>query len=122
MLNDSSVKTAADLITIEKELAQAQSDIEIITAQRDQLRTRTDTVRVELSYAGIAGQVGGIDLSPIHQSIKSIGQTFVSSVAWLISFLVAVLPWLPIIALIGWAAPRGIRYWRARRVRAQATQ
>ena len=50
MLNDASVKTAADLITVEKELAQAQSEIEIITAQRDQLRTRTDTVRVEIYY------------------------------------------------------------------------
>jgi hypothetical protein len=122
MLNDASVKTAADLITIEKELSQAQSEIEIITAQRDQLRTRTDTVRVEIFYSGVAARVGGVDLSPIHQSIKGIGQTLVSSVAWLISFLVAVVPWLPVIALIGWAARRGIRRWKGRKVQAQSVQ
>jgi hypothetical protein len=119
MLNDSTAKTAADLITIEKELAQTQSEIESMTAQRDQLRTRTDTVRVEIYYSGIAGQAGGIDLTPIHQSIKGIGQTFVSSMAWLIWFVVAVVPWLPIIVLISWGTRRGIRRWRARKAQAQ---
>jgi hypothetical protein len=54
MLRDQSVKTAADLITIEKELAQAQSEIEAFAAQRDHLRTRTDMVRIDISYVGAA--------------------------------------------------------------------
>jgi hypothetical protein len=118
MLRDQTVKTAADLITIEKELAQAQGEIETIVAQRDNLRTRTDTVRVDIFYAGAAGQFGGVDLTPIHQAISGIGQTVVSSVSWLISFLAALVPWLPVIAFFWWAARRGIRRWRARRVQA----
>jgi hypothetical protein len=59
MLRDQSVKAAADLITIEKELAQAQGEIEAMTAQRDSLRTRTDTVRINISYTGAAVQFGG---------------------------------------------------------------
>jgi hypothetical protein len=118
MLRDQTVKTAADLITIEKELAQAQGDIETIVAQRDNLRTRTDTVRVDIFYAGAAGQFGGVDLTPIHQAVSGIGQTIVSSVSWLISFLAALVPWLPVIAFLWWATRRGIRRWRAQRAQA----
>jgi hypothetical protein len=118
MLRDQTVKTAADLITIEKELAQAQGEIETIVAQRDNLRTRTDTMRVDIFYAGAAGQFGGVDLTPIHQAISGIGQTVVSSVSWLISFLAALVPWLPVIAFFWWVGRRGIHRWRARRVQA----
>ena len=116
MLRDQSVKTAADLITIEKELAQVQTDIEAITAQRDNLRTRTDMVRIEISYVGAAGQIGGADLTPIYQAVNGISQTAINSVSWLISTLVAVVPWIPVVALIWWAARRGIRRWRSRRL------
>jgi hypothetical protein len=102
MLHDQTVKTAGDLITIEKELAQVQTDIEAVTAQRDNLRTRTDMVRIEISYVGVAGQIGGADLSPIYQAVSQISQTVINSVAALISTLVAIVPWLPAIALIWW--------------------
>jgi hypothetical protein len=115
MLRDQSVKTAADLITIEKELATAQGDIETIVAQRDNLRTRTDTVRIDITYTGVAGQVAGVDLTPIQQAISGIGQTFVSSVSWLIAFLAALVPWLPVIAFVWWIGRRGLRRWRARK-------
>jgi hypothetical protein len=115
MLRDQSVKTAADLITIEKELAQAQGDIETIVAQRDSLRTRTDTVRIDIVYTGVTGQVGGVDLTPIQQAIAGIGQTVVSSVSWLISSLAALVAWIPIIVFFWWAARRGIRRRRARK-------
>lgn len=114
MLHDQTAKTAVDLITIEKELAQTQSDIEAITAQRDTLQTRTDTIRVEITYAGAASLFGGADLTPIHQSIRTIGQTTVNSAAWLISFLAAVVPWLPVVALVWWAIRRTMRRWKSR--------
>ncbi len=116
MLRDRTALTAADLIAIEKELAQAQSDIEAITAQRDGLRTRTDTIRVEISYVGTARLIGGADLSPIYQALNTIGQTAIYSVSWLISFLAAVVPWLPVIALVWWGARVGMRRWRSRRM------
>jgi hypothetical protein len=115
MLRDASAKTAADLIAIEKELAQAQGEIEIITSQRDTLRTRTDTVRVDIAYVGAAGQVGGVDLTPIHQSIRDIDQTIVNSISTLIGFTAMALPWLPVIAIIGWIVRRGIRRRKTRR-------
>ncbi|EJN08661.1 hypothetical protein PMI42_07135 [Bradyrhizobium sp. YR681] len=115
MLRDQTAKTAADLITIEKELAQIQSDIEAATAQRDGLLTRTDTVRVEISYQGVASLWGGVDLSPIYQAVRAINQTVVYSISWLISTLAALVPWLPVIALIWWLSRRGIRSFRSRK-------
>ena len=115
MLRDQTAKTAADLITIEKELAQIQSDIESITAQRDGLRIRTDNVRIEIDYRGAASSLGGADLTPIYQAVGAINQTAVNSVSWLISSLAAIVPWLPMIALIWWLSRRGMRHWRSRK-------
>lgn len=118
MLRDRTALTAADLIAIEKELAQAQSDIEAITAQRDGLRTRTDTIRVEITYVG-AASLGGVDMSPIYQALSTISQTVVYSAAVLISFLAAIVPWLPLIALVGWGVRLGMRRWKSRRMAGQ---
>lgn len=114
MLREPGTRSAADLATIEKELAQVQGDIEGIVAQRDYLRTITETVLVNVSYLGLAAQAGGLDLSPISRAGNNIGATLVQSVAALISFLASAVPWLPLIALLGWAARRGLRRWRAR--------
>ncbi len=116
MLRDPSPKSAADLVAIEKELAQAQADVEAITAQRDSLRLRTDMVRVEITYLGAASVLGGADLTPIHQAVRAIGETAVASVAALITTTVAIVPWLPVIALIWWLARRGVRKWRSRKL------
>src|SRR5262249_35544912 len=114
MLRDPAPKTTADLVAIEKELAQVQADIEAATAQRDYLRTITDTVRIDINYNGQAALVAGIDLSPIAEAARGSGRTMVASVAALISFLAAALPWLPLIAFLVWAVRRGLRRWRAR--------
>jgi hypothetical protein len=115
MLQEPGTKSPADLITIEKELAQVQGDIESIVAQRDYLRTITETVHVVIRYDGLAAEAAGVDLSPINQAGKNIGATFVVSVAALISFLAAIAPWLPLIALLAWGVRRALRRWRSAR-------
>jgi hypothetical protein len=114
MLREPGTKSPADLATIEKELAQVQGDIEAIVAQHDYLRTITETVRVNVSYVGLAAQAAGIDLSPISRAGSGIVATLVQSVANLISFLAAVVPWLPLVALLMWGGRRAFRRWRAR--------
>jgi hypothetical protein len=109
MLRDPIAKTLADLITVEKELAQVQGDIETITAQRDYLRTLTETVHVVITYDGLAARVAGLDFSPITEAGTDVGSTFVRSVAALISFLAAFLPWLLLGALVAWGIVRALR-------------
>ena len=115
MLRDSGQKSAADLAVIEKELAGVQGDIEAATAQREYLRTITETIKVDIAYQGLAAQVGGINLSPIDYALKGVGRTMVGSVAALISFVAAIVPWIPLIALLAWGVRRGLRHWRLRK-------
>jgi len=81
LLNDQSTKTTADLIEIEKELSRAQGEIEAMTAQLDNLRKRTATVSVDITYVGETISYGGVDLSPLHEAIAGIGQTVVRSLS-----------------------------------------
>jgi hypothetical protein len=120
MLNDPATKTVADLIAIEKELVQAQGDIEAATTQRNYLRTITDTVQVDITYDGRQTVVAGYDFSPIKRAADGIGGTFASSVASLITFVAATVPWLPVIVLLLWGARRGLRRWRTARSSARA--
>ncbi len=115
MLREPGKKSAADLAAIEKELAQVQADIEAATSQRDYLRTITETIKIDINYNGMAAQAGQIDLSPIDFAIKGIGRTIVSSIAMLISFIAAIVPWLPAIALIVWGVRRSLRRWKERK-------
>ena len=117
MLKDPATKATADLLAIEKELAQIQGEIESATAQRDYLRTITDTVKVDISYDGIVAEVGGLDLGPLKRAANEFGDTVLASLAALIYIFAALLPWLPVIALFGWAISRGFRRWRAARAR-----
>jgi len=113
MLKDPGTTTTADLLAIEKELTQVQGDIEAATAQRDYLRTMTDTVRVDISYQGTATLTAGIDFFPISRAAREFGQTVASSVAVLITFLATVLPWIPLVALLAWGVLRAFRRRRS---------
>jgi hypothetical protein len=116
MLNDPVAKSATDLATIEKELAQVQGDIEATIAQRDYLRTITETVRVDIAYDGRPVVVAGYDFSPIKRAANGIGQTLITSVASLIVALAALVPWLPVIVFVVWGLLWGLRRRRAQRI------
>jgi hypothetical protein len=109
LLNDQSTKTAADLIAIEKELSQGQSEIENLTAQLANLHKQTDMVRVDITYVGTTAGYAGFDLEPLHGAVMDIGQTVVRSLAVLVYCLAAVGPWLPLIAIAWWIIRRSIR-------------
>jgi hypothetical protein len=115
MLRDPGTKSAADLAVIEKELAQTQGDIEAAIAQRDYLRTITDTVRVDITYDGRSVVVAGYDFSPIKRAVDGIGQMLITSVGSLITFLAAALPWLPVVVFVMWGVRWGLRRLRAQR-------
>jgi Domain of unknown function (DUF4349) len=115
MIRDPGVKSPADLAALEKELAQVQADIEAIIAQRDYLRAITETVSVDITYSGQAAVVAGIDLSPVERAVLGTGRTLIESAAALISFLAAIVPWLPLIALLGWAVRRILRRWKTQK-------
>ena len=113
MLKDPARASMADLVTLETEIAQVQADIESAMAQQAYLQTVTETIKVDITYQGVvAVAAAGIDLSPITYAMRNVGATFAKSIGSLISFLAALLPWLPVAAATLWATARLWRRWR----------
>lgn len=109
MLQDAAAKSLSDLVAAEKELAQVQREIEEWETQRDQLRASLETIRVEITYQGLAAQVAGVDISAVTRAVDAIGPTLATSTATLIWFLALSAPWLPLVALLLWGAGRYFR-------------
>lgn len=101
--------SVADLVAVEKQLADVQGTIESETAQRDYLRTMTDTVKVDVSYNGLIQQAGPVDVSPIRLAVNGFVQTVVESFGEMIGLFAFVLPWVPFVALGGWGLRRLLR-------------
>jgi hypothetical protein len=100
----------ADLVAVEKQLADVQGGIESETAQRNYLRTITDTVRVDVSYNGLIQQAGPVDLSPVRVAFDRFLQTVIASFGDMIDWIAYALPWLPLAALAAWLVYRIL--WR----------
>jgi hypothetical protein len=96
----------ADLVAVEKQLADVQGAIESETAQRDYLRTITDTVKVDVVYNGLIQQAGPFDVSPIRIALDNFLHTLIESLGNLIVFTATALPWLPLVAVAGWIVRR----------------
>lgn len=101
--------SVGDLVAVEKQLADVQGAIESETAQRDYLRTITDTVKVDVSYNGLIQQAGPVDLSPIRIAFDRFVQTVIESFGDMVDWVAFALPWLPLAALGGWGAFRIVR-------------
>jgi hypothetical protein len=99
----------ADLVAVEKQLADVLGAIESETAQRDYLRTITDTVKVDVSYNGLIQQTGPINVSPIRAALDSFVPTLIDSLGDLIGWIAYALPWLPLAAVAGWVLRRVLR-------------
>jgi Domain of unknown function (DUF4349) len=92
----------ADLVAVEKQLADVQGAIEGETAELNYLRTITDTVQVDVRYNGQVQQAGPLDVSPIRLALDNFAHTLIDSLGTLILFTATALPWLPLALLAGW--------------------
>lgn len=114
MIRQPGQATITDLAAVERQIAEVQGDIEAATAQRDYLRTITETVRVDIDYSSISTRVAGINFSPVVEAISGGLDTFIGSAANVIVFSIATAPWIPLVLLAFWAIRRAMRRWRAR--------
>ncbi len=96
----------ADLLEVEKALSTTQQELDAATAELAELRQRVDLSKLSISYRA-ARPLGPID-RPLAGAVAGLGHTLASSLALLLSATVAVLPWLPPLALL----VRLVRRWR----------
>ena len=113
MLKDARATTTTDLLAVEKELTQVQADIEAATAQRDYLRTITETVRVDIGYTAVVAQQGAVDLyvGQFRQTLLLSAGALVGLLAGGVTLLAGALPWIPLVIVLAWGTRRALGRW-----------
>lgn len=100
-----------DLLSLERELARVQGQIESADAMLKTYKTRISMSELHLSYTSRAKAVSTSAIEPITQALSRFVRTISESIAAVIYFIAAILPWfifiiLPLIFLLRWLMPR----------------
>lgn len=107
MLSDKTAKIK-DIIDVERELANTQSELDSITSIRKILALETDLVAVNIDFTAAQGITEQGFFAPVVRALKNAGQVLMESIASVITFLMAAIPWLLIAIPVIWLARR---YW-----------
>lgn len=107
MLNDKTAKFK-DIIEVERELANTQSELDSITSIRKILALETDLVAVNINFTAAQGITEQGFFAPVARALQHAGQVFMESIATVITFVMAAIPWLLIGIPIVWLVRR---YW-----------
>lgn len=98
-----------DLVEAERAFAQTQEELDAARSLQAALRQRVAMSEVSVGYTSTAAENSW---GEVGERIASAGGTLAASVATLITFVVAALPWILLLALLIWIARR--RGWRLR--------
>ncbi|WP_061499844.1 DUF4349 domain-containing protein [Acetobacter malorum] len=101
---------ARDLIQIERELAHVQAEIDGNQTSLRDMNTRIDTESLSISFQTIAADSG--PASPIREALAQSGSIFIDNLADVIRFVVASLPWVPVILAGGAILRFAVRRWK----------
>ena len=93
MLNDKSAKFK-DIIDVERELANTQSQLDSIVSVRKILSLETDLVAVNVDFSAKQGITEQGFFSPVARALKDAGRVMMESLAAVITFVMTALPWL----------------------------
>ena len=105
-----------DLIEVERELARVQTEIDSLASRQKSLAALTGKVHVHLTITPRPSVLEQGMWSPVRHAAVGAGHLFARSVATVIEFAVAGLPWLLVLS----AGVLVLRAWRRRRVQPAA--
>lgn len=112
MLSKPSV-TVKDLLEIQQQLMETQSQLDSETAQRKILANETEKIAVSLSFRAKESTGNKGDFAEIRDALRESGSVLADSTAFLITVIVAVIPWLILIVPALWLLARVWRkLWR----------
>lgn len=103
-----------DIIEIERELARVQAELESALGQRKLLAAETERTTLSVEWRARRSLAEAGTFSVIKRAFADSGRTLAESLAALITFIVAVLPWA---LLLGIGIQLLRLWWRARRKR-----
>ena len=100
------------LIKVNHELADVQATLEQAAGKRAELAQRVET---EILQVAISSEAHRPFWTPIGRALRGFGGNLAKGIAYAITALPYLLPWLVMIALAVWALRRGLRRWRGPR-------
>jgi Domain of unknown function (DUF4349) len=109
--------TVKDLVEIQKQLTDTQSELDSETAQRKILANETDKIAVEISFRVERTDRNAGGLAQISNALRESGSILADSTASLITTIVAVIPWLVLIVPAVWLLAKVWRRLKLRRNR-----
>jgi len=106
-----------DLVEIQKQLTDAQTELDSETTQRKILANETEKIAVEIAFRveRPSGNTGG--LAQIWDALRESGSILGDSTAFLITTIVAIIPWLILIVPAVWLLAKAWRKLKLRRNR-----
>lgn len=108
MLHDKTAKFK-DIIDVERELANTQSELDSIASVRKMLALETDWVAVNIDFTAAQGVTEQGFFAPVARALKNAGQVLMESISQVITFVVAAVPWLLIGIFALWIVRK---FWR----------
>jgi len=106
--------TVKDLVEIQKQLTDTQSELDSETAQGKILANETEKIAVEISFRVEPGKTGGV--AQVWNAVRESGSILGESTASLITTIVAVIPWLVLIVPLIWLLRKA---WRKLKLRSR---
>ena len=93
MLTDKAAKFK-DIIDVERELANTQSQLDALNSMRKVLSQETDLVAVNIDFVATQGITEQGFFAPVARALKDAGRVMMESFASVISFVMSAIPWL----------------------------
>ncbi|SRR6266478_1387459 len=107
-----------DLVEIQQQLTEVQSQLDSETAQRKILANETEKVAVEITFGVERIGRSASAWTPIRDALRESGTDLAVSTAWLISAIVTIIPWLVLIIPLCWLLRK---LWRGFRRKTSST-
>jgi uncharacterized protein DUF4349 len=107
--------TVKDLVEIQKQLTDTQSELDSETAQRKILANETEKIAVAISFRVGPEKTGGF--AQVWNAMRESSSILGESTASLITTIVAVIPWLVLIVPLIWLLRKAWRNLKLRRSR-----
>jgi hypothetical protein len=98
-----------DLVDIQQQLTEVQSQLDSETAQRKILANETERVAVDIAFGAERARTSRSAWTPIGDALSESGADLAASVAWLITAIVTIIPWLVLIVPLFWLLGK---FWR----------
>ena len=107
--------TVKDLVEIQQQLTETQSQLDSETTQRTILANQTEKIGVSLTFRveRRSNHAGG--LTPIRNALRESGSVLAESTAYLIEFIFSIIPWLVLVVPAVWVIVKAWRKFRPKR-------